>query len=61
MFIVFTVTLTKVSNANVYMQKQSYIPIKIILNKRFLALKTQSLYCQELIFCKWVKLQKARY
>ena len=53
--------LTKISNANIYMYKQFYISFKIILNKQFLAFKTQGLYCHELIFCKWVHLQKPRY
>ena len=35
-YIFFKVTLTKVSNANIYMYKQFYISCKIILNKRFL-------------------------
>ena len=43
------ITLTKVSNANVYMHKQLYISFKIILNKRLLVSKTQGLYCHELI------------
>ena len=33
-------------------------PYKIILNERFLVVKTQDLLCHELIFCKWVNLQK---
>ena len=53
--------LTKLSNANIYMYKQFYISFKIMLNKQFLAFKTQGLYCHELIFCKWVHLQKPRY
>ena len=48
----------KVSNANVYMYKQFYISFKI--TKHFWFLKTQGLYCHELIYCKWVNLQKAR-
>ena len=49
-------TLTKVSNANVYMY--NFIsPSKYL--KMFL--KTQGLHCHELIFCKWVNLQKPRY
>ena len=59
--IFFKITLTKVSNANVYMDKQFYISFNIILNKRFLIFKTQGLYCHELIYCKWVNLQKPRY
>ena len=39
----FKVTLTKVSNAYIYMYKQYYISFKIILNKRFLVFKTQDL------------------
>ena len=57
----FKITLTKASNANVYMDKQFYISFNIILNKRFLIFKTQGLYCHELIYCKWVNLQKPRY
>ena len=53
-------TLTKVSIANGYMHKQFYISFKIILNKRFLVFKTQGLYCHELIYCKWVNLQKTQ-
>ena len=59
--IFFKITLTKVSNANIYMYKQFYISFKIILNNRFLVFKIQGLYCPELIFCKWVNLQKSRY
>ena len=59
--IFFKITLTKVSNATTYMCKQFYISSKTILNKRFLLFKTQGLYCLELIFCKWVNLQKPRY
>ena len=40
------------------MYKQFYISFKIILNKRFLVFKMQGLYCYELIFHKWVNLQK---
>ena len=56
--IFFKITLTKVSKANIYMYKQFYISFKMILNKRFLVFKTQGLYCHELIYCKWVNLQK---
>ena len=55
------ITLTEVSNANVYMYKQFYISFKIILNKGFLVFKTQGLYCYELIYCTWINLQKPRY
>ena len=56
-------TLTKVSNANIYKYKQFDISckIKIILRKKFLVFKTQGLYCHELIFSKWVNLQKPIY
>ena len=60
-YIFFKITLTKVSNGNIYMYKQFYIPFKIMLSKRFLVFKTQRLYCHELILCKWVNLQKPRY
>ena len=43
------------------MYKQFYISLKIILNKRFLVFKTHCLYCHELIFYKWVNLQKPRH
>ena len=43
------------------MYEQFYISFKIILNNRFLAFNIQGLYCQELIFCKWVNLQQLRY
>ena len=43
------------------MCKQLYIFFEIILNKKFLVSKTQDLNCHELIFCKWVNLQKPRY
>ena len=48
----------KVSNANVYMYKQFYISFKIILNKKFLVFEKKGLCCHELIYCKWVNLQK---
>ena len=54
-------TLIKVFNTNIYMYKKFYIQFKILLNKRFLVLKTQGLSCYELIFCKWVNLQKPKY
>ena len=60
-YIFFKITLTKVSNAYIYIQKQYYVSFKIILNKRFLVFKTQGLYFHELIFCKWVNLQNPRY
>ena len=53
MHIFFKITLTKISNANIYMYNL-YIYFEIILNKRFLVSNTQDLYCQELVFCKWV-------
>ena len=56
-YIFFKITLTKVSNANIYIHKQFYISFKIILNNRFLVFKIQGLYCHELFFCKWVNLQ----
>ena len=56
----FKITLTKASNANVYMDKQFYISFNIILNKRFLIFKTQGLYCHELVSCKWVNLPKTQ-
>ena len=59
--IFFKIRLTKVSNENVYTYKQFYIFCKIILNKGFLVFKTQGLYCHELIYYKWVNLQKLRY
>ena len=52
---------TKVCNANIYLYKQFYNSFKIILSKRFLVFKTQGIYCHELIFCKWVNLEKPRY
>ena len=55
------ITLTKVPNPNIYMYKQFYISFKIILNNKFLVFKIQGLYCHELIFCKFVNLQKPRY
>ena len=60
---IYKIPLTKVSNANIYKYKQFDISykIKIILRKKFLAFKTQGLYCHELIFSKWVNLQKPRY
>ena len=61
MHIFFKITLTKISNANIYMYKQFYIYFKTILNKRFLVSNTQGLYCRELFFCKWVNFQKPRY
>ena len=60
-YIFFKITLTKVPNANIYTNKQFYISFKIILNNRFLFFEIQGLYCQKLIFCKWVNLQKSRY
>ena len=60
-YIFFKIRLTKVSNANIYMYKQFYISFKITLNKGLLVFKTQSLYYHELIYCKWVNLQKPRY
>ena len=39
------------------MYKKFYISFKMILNKRFLVLKTQSLYCHKLIYCKWINLK----
>ena len=44
-----------------HMCKQFYISFKIILNNRFFVFKIQGLYCNELIFCKLVNLQKPRY
>ena len=34
---------------------------KVILSRRFFVFKSQGLYYHELIFCKWVNLQKSRY
>ena len=59
--IFINITLTKISNTNIYMYKQFYISFKIVLKKRFLVFKTQGLFCYELIFCKWVSLQKIKY
>ena len=39
-----------------YVQTIFYISFKIILNKRFLVLKTLGLYYHNLIFCKLVNL-----
>ena len=38
--------------------KQFYISFKTIVSNRFLVFKIPGLYCHELIFCKWVNLQK---
>ena len=57
-YIFFKIALTKVSNANIYIYRQFDNSSKIIINKKFLVFKTQGLCCQELIFCKWVNLQK---
>ena len=55
--IFFKMTPTKVSNTHVYMY--NFIsPSKQYETKSFWFLKTQDLYCDELIFCKWVNLQK---
>ena len=54
-------TLTKVSKSSIYMYKQFHISFKIILNNRFLVFNIQGLLSHELIFCKWVNLQKPRY
>ena len=60
-YIFFKITLTKFSNANIYMWKQFYISFKMILNKRFLVSKRKGLHCDELIFRKLLNLQKPRY
>ena len=52
---------TKVCNASIYLYKQFYNSFKIILSKRFLVFKRPGIYCHELIFCKWVNLEKPRH
>ena len=44
-----------------YVQTIFYIFFEMILYKRLLVFKTQSLCYHELIFCKLVNLQKLRY
>ena len=51
----------KVCNASIYLYKQFYNSFKIILSKIFLVFKRPGIYCHELIFCKWVNLEKPRY
>ena len=58
--ILFQITLTKVCNPNIYIDKQFYISFKIILNIRFLLFKIQGWYCHQFVLCKWVNLQKPR-
>ena len=52
---------TKVCNASIYLYKQFYNSFKIILSKIFLVFKRPGIYCHELIFCKWVNLEKPRH
>ena len=60
--IFFKITLTKVSNAKIYMYNSFYISFKIILNEKLLVFKiwiTELLnYFHELIFLEWKHLDK---
>ena len=52
---------TKVCNASIYLYKQFYNSFKIILSKRFFVFFRPGIYCHELVFCKWVNLEKPRH
>ena len=58
--IFFKITLTKVSDANVYIYKQFYISFKIILNKKFLAFESTRLVLSWINLLQMGKFAKAQ-